>query len=232
MSYTTGTNYRSIKNFSGGRGIVSKLRTSQTSNYNNIKTNSNLSSSEEDSSNNDILRVELKTYSKIAQNSASDIKKSGEKLVATKENSLFFIAEKTNNTKKVVSEATDFINSYNNMLSSIRKLGGTENKNFISQLKKYAEENSELLKNIGVTVLSDGSMTMNKNEMDEASLENLKKVFNGENSFADKVTTLSEDINKNVEEKLKENLIILGNTKSIFEDSSSSSTGSYFDFTI
>lgn len=232
MSYTTGTNYRSIKNFSGGRGIVSKLRTSQTSNYNNIKTNSNLSSSEEDSSNNDILRVELKTYSKIAQNSASDIKKSGEKLVSTKENSLFFVAEKTNNTKKVVSEATDFINSYNNMLSSIRKLGGTENKNFISQLKKYAEENSELMKNIGVTVLSDGSMTMNKNEMNEASLENLKKVFNGDNSFADKVTNLSEKISKNVEEKLKENLMILGGTNSISKNSSGNDIGSYFDLTI
>lgn len=228
MSYTTGTNYRSIKSFSGGRGVVSQLRSSSASNHKNTNTSKTSSSSTgASSSSNAVLATQLKTYSKIAENSADDLQKSGEKLTATGENSLFGKAEKSKSTKDVVSTATDFVNNYNNILSSITKLGGTENKKFVSELKKYAEDNKDALKNAGITVLTDGSLTMNKKEMNAASLENLKKVFNGKDSFADKVTNLSSDIEENVKKKLKENLLVLGSNSS--STSTRSSSGSYFN---
>nr|WP_315023533.1 hypothetical protein [uncultured Aminipila sp.] len=230
MSYTTGTNFRSIKSFSGGRGVVSQLRSSSASNYKKTNTSEASSSTGTSSSSNAVLATQLKTYSKIAQNSAEDLQKSGEKLTATGENSLFGKAEKSKSTKDVVSEATDFVNNYNNMLSSITKLGGTENKKFVSELKKYAEDNKDALKNAGITVLTDGSLTMNKKEMNEASLENLKKVFNGKDSFADKVTNLSSDIEANVKKKLKENLLVLGSSSS--STSTRHSSGSYFNVSV
>ncbi|QAT43507.1 hypothetical protein [Aminipila luticellarii] len=224
MSYTSGTNYRNIKSFSGGRGIVSRLKSSSVTRYSN--KNTAVTSSQTASSSgtsNAALTVQLKTYSKIAQSSTQGIQKSGERLTATGDSSLFAGAEKLGSTKTVVSEATDFVNHYNNMLSSISKLGGSENKKFASQLKQYAQDNQDALKSVGITVLTDGSLTMNKNEMKEASLEDLKKVFNGEDSFADKVTNLSSDIEKNVQEKLKENLITLG------ASSNTASSGNYFN---
>lgn len=224
--------YRSIKNYSGGRGVVSNLRASSLSRHNNVRTSKNSLITEKDSSSNRILTVELKTYSKIAQNSAQDIEKNGERLIATEENSLFDKAEKTGSTRHVVSEAKDFINNYNNMLSSITKLGGTENKKYISDLKKYAEENKDALKDVGITVLKDGSLTMNRKEMSSASLENLKKVFNGKESFAGKITQLSTDIGKNVEKKLKENLIILGGRADLTQEFSNKKSGSYFNMSI
>ena len=228
MSYTTGTNYRSIKSFSGGRGVVSQLRSSSASGYKNTNTSKTSSSGTgTSSSSNAVLATQLKTYSKIAENSADDLQKSGEKLTATGENSLFGKAEKSKSTKDVVSTATDFVNNYNNILSSITKLGGTENKKFVTELKNYAEDNKDALKNAGITVLTDGSLTMNKKEMNAASLENLKKVFNGKDSFADKVTNLSSDIEENVKKKLKENLLVLGSNSS--STSTRSSSGSYFD---
>lgn len=232
MSYTTGTNYRSIKNFSGGRGVVSHLKSSSVTKYSKNHTAANSSKTNTSNSSNAVLTTQLRTYSKIAKNSAEDIQKTGEKLTATGEMSLFGKAEKSKSTKDVVSEATDFVNNYNNMLSSITKLGGTENKKFISELKKYAEDNKDVLKNVGITVLTDGSLTMNKKEMSAASLENLKKAFNGKDSFADKVTNLSSSIEENVEKKLKENLTILaaGATSSIH--SSRGSSGSYFNVSV
>lgn len=235
MSYTSGTNYRSIKNFSGGRGIVSKLRSVSVSKLNNVRRAENSLSTRTNSSSNEVLSVELKTYSKIAQNSAKDVQKNGEKLTATGENSLFDKAEKSHSTKNVVSEAKDFVNNYNNMLSSITKLGGKENKKFMTDLKEYAEDNKDALKSVGITVLKDGSLTMNRHEMNAASLEDLKKVFNGKDSFADKVTDLSTDIEKNVEKKLKENLnVLLGtnSSKSISRNSSRSSARNFFNVSI
>lgn len=232
MSYTSGTNYRNIKSYSGGRGVVSHLRSSSVSKYSNTNKAANASSTGTTSSSNAALTVQLKTYSKIAQNSSQDIQENGEKLTATGDSSLFGKAEKSNSTKNVVSEATDFVNNYNNMLSSISKLGGTENKKFISELKQYAADNKDALKNVGITVLTDGSLTMNKKEMNAASLENLKKVFNGKDSFADKVTNLSSDIEENVEKKLKENLTVLASSATSSTSSSRSSSGSYFNVSV
>ncbi|MHC1722625.1 MAG: hypothetical protein AB9836_05400 [Aminipila sp.] len=238
MSYTSGTNYRNIKSYSGGRGVVSHLRSSSASKYSktNTKAAEDSTKTGTSSSSNRVLTTQLKTYSKIAQNSAEDIQKNGEKLTATGDSSLFAKAEKSKSTKDVVSEATDFVNNYNNMLSSISKLGGTENKKFISELKQYASDNKDALKNAGITVLTDGSLTMNKKEMNAASLENLKKVFNGKDSFADKVTNLSSDIEKNVEKKLKENLAILGSGTTTSTSSSRNSSrhpsGSYFNVSV
>lgn len=232
MSYTSGTNYRNIKSFSGGRGVVSRVNSSSITKYNKTNAAATSSNTGKSSSSNAVLTVQLKTYSKIAQNSSQDIQETGEKLTATGDTSLFGKAEKSNSTKNVVSEATDFVNNYNNMISSITKLGGTENKKFISELKNYAESNKEALKNVGITVLTDGSLTMNKKEMNAASLENLKKVFNGKDSFADKVTNLSSDIEKNVEKKLKENLTILAAGATSTANSSRSSSGSYFNVSV
>jgi len=230
MSYTSGTNYRSIKNFSGGRGVVSHMKSVSLSRTGSAAKSAAAESTGKTGSSNLVLTTQLKTYSKIAQDSAQDIQESGGKLTATGDTSLFAKVEKAGSTKSVVSEATDFVNSYNNMLSSITKLGGSENKKFIAKLKEYAEENAEALKKVGIMVLTDGSLTMNKNEMNEASLDNLKKVFNGENSFADKVTKLSSDIEENVTNKLKENLKILGASTSTV--GSAKASGSYFNLSI
>lgn len=232
MSYTSGTSYRNIKNYSGGRGGVSRLRSSFVSKHSrtNAAANSlkNANSTSSSNSSNAALTVQLKTYSKIAQNSSQDIQEVGKRLTATTDNSVFDKAQKSNSTKNVVSEATDFVNDYNNMISSLTKLGGTENKKFIAQLAEYAEDNKDILKNAGITVLKDGSLTMNKKEMSGASLENLKKAFNGKDSFAGKVTAASSDIEANVKKKLKENLLILGGRTS--STSSRGSSGSYFNY--
>lgn len=232
MSYTSGTNYRRIKNFSGGRGVVSKLRSDSISKHSNVKSSSNSLSTPKNTSSNEVLIVELKTYSKIAQNSTQDIQKIGERLIASGQNSLFDKAEKSHSTKNVVREAKDFVNNYNNMLSSVTKLGGKENKEFILKLKEYAEENVVELKNVGITVLKDGSLSMNRNQLSAAILEDLKKAFNGKDSFADKVINLSIEIEKNVENKLKENLEILGKGMNSPITSSGSSSRNFFNVSV
>ncbi|QIB70208.1 hypothetical protein Ami103574_13305 [Aminipila butyrica] len=225
MSYTSGTNYRSIKNFSGSRGTIGKLQsTAFANNYGKLNT-SKTSNSNSSNTDMNILTVQLKTYSKLAQNSAKEVQESGTKLTATGDSSLFGKAEKSGSTKSVVSEATDFVNNYNSMLSSINELGGTENRQFLASLKQYAQDNKDALKQAGITVLTDGSLIMNKKDMSAASLDSLKAVLNSKDSFAAKVTDLSSDIEANVQKKLKENMSIIGsNIKN------SSSSGSYFNY--
>ncbi|MFV0515883.1 MAG: hypothetical protein ACK5MV_00595 [Aminipila sp.] len=171
MSYTSSTNYRSVKDFSGGRGLVSNMRSNLAKTNYNKTNNSSSTENNGNSSSKVVLKAELKTYSKIADDSANDIQKIGAKLTAVGENSLFDKAEKAGTNKQIVNEATDFIKNYNNMLSSITKLGGSENKNYANSLKEFAQSNQEAFKAIGITVLKDGSLTINKKEFEASSIE-------------------------------------------------------------
>lgn len=237
MNYTS-TNYRNIKTYAGARGVVSQMSSrSAETRYNNITSSSILDSDSSSSSSSEItsLKNELKTYSNIATDAASNMQINGAKLVATGETSIFGNAETSGNTTTIVSKATEFVNDFNKMVSSLKKLGGEANLEFVSQLGEYAEADSEALSKIGITVLTDGSLTMNANILNEASLEDLKAVFNGEGSFADKVTQLSDDIQENVETKLQENLLILAQNSSTYSSDSSSSSsllGSYLNLSI
>lgn len=235
-----GTNLRNIKAFSGGRGVVSKMVSSSAGTRNNYVTNSHLLSQSGTSSSNNAaigaLKAELTTYSTIAADSAKNLGEEGKKLLATGEESIFGNAEKSGKTTTIVGKATNFINDFNKVVSSLRKLGGSENTEYLKKLTAYAQDSSELLSKIGVTVLTDGSLAMNSNILKEASLEDLKAVFNGEETFAGKVTSLSDGIKENVEKKLQENLVILAqrslNTTMTSSTNLGKSTKSYFDMSI
>ena len=235
-----GTNLRNIKNYAGGRGVVSKMTSSSASTRNAAVTNSNIfsdsSASGTNSGNIAALKAELNTYSKIAMDSADNLKLNGNKLLATGEESIFGNAESSGSTTVIVNKGIEFINDFNKVMSSIRKLGGEKNSEYIKTLTSYANSNSELLSKIGVTVLTDGSLTMNSNILREASLEDLKAVFNGKDSFAGKVSAISEEIHDNVETKLQENLAILAQNSIQMTQNSTSNLGkssnSFFNMSI
>ena len=235
-----GTNLRNIKAYSGGRGVVSKMVSGSAESRNANVTNSNILSQSNTTSSNsgaiNALKAELNTYSTIAMDSAKGLGDEGKKLLATGEESIFGNAETSGKTAVIVGKATNFINDFNKVVSSLRKLGGSENVEYLNKLTKYAKDNGELLSKIGVTVLTDGSLTMNSNILKEASLEDLKAVFNGEETFAGKVTALSDSIRENVEKKLEENLVILAqkslNSAVTPSTNLGKSSNSYFDMSI
>ena len=119
-----GTNLRNIKNYAGGRGLVSKMTSSSASVRNANVTNSSLLSGSLDSNSSTsssiaALKAELNTYSKIAMDSAENLKTNGNKLVATGEESIFGNAETSGNTTVIVNKAVDFINDFNKISSLI-----------------------------------------------------------------------------------------------------------------
>ncbi len=222
MNYTSGTHYRMIKNLSGGRGVVSersrmaaKHRVAQTNIHDlkNRESGDKSAGSQKSTSKSEITSLirDLKSYSKIATTSGEKLREIGEKLTATGKTTFFGNAEMSGATKAIVHRVKDFVNAYNTELSALTKLGGEENLEFVSKMKKYASDNESVLKEVGITVLKDGSLNIDNTKMDAATLENLKKAFNGESSFAGKVTALTEGIVSNVNTKLKSNMQILVN---------------------
>lgn len=111
---------------------------------------------------------------------ASALYKSVEKLGATSIN---------NNNKDGVYDAfSAFITDYNAL---IKKSSNSENSNVIKQtdyLKSLVSGNKSAFSKIGVTVNSDKSLSVDEEKFKEADMNNVKNLFTGSYSFAEKVT--------------------------------------------
>ncbi len=134
-------------------------------------------------------------YSKI-QTSASSLQLYGEKLASEDKTSLFSKAEASGKTKDVVTQVKAFVKEYNNMVGNMKKTDDTVNTYFAKELNSYAKENETKLKEMGITIETDGTLKMNESTLDKASLSSLKEVFQGTKSFAGKVAAKSILIEK------------------------------------
>lgn len=213
---------RNMRSLAGARGLLSNLHrgigrrrlghSHLTPQMPHNRGNKKIEDIKERQSN-EALKAELKSYSKIAMSASEKLTELGSKLVTEGSLSIFETAKKTGMVSNIVKKATDFINNYNNTISSMTKLGGKENLEMISKLKEYAKANEAEFAKAGITVLKDGSLRIDPNKLKDTDLETLKKLFNGKDSFGGKVTELGTKIKANVEKKLEENLKILGGDK-------------------
>ena len=112
------------------------------------------------------------------------------------------------------------------MIRSLDSEGGTLNEMYVRQLHNFAISYGSKLKTIGITENKYGKFELDTKKLQEASVDNLKEVFQGEGSFADKVLKRSKKIKENAES----NLDTLRNSgySSILKNYGSS--GSRFDY--
>ncbi len=159
-------------------------------------------------------------YKDITYTATKGLTSSAAKLAQTGETSLFGQAEKTGNTEELVSKASDFVKNYNNMISCMSNLNLSENGSNLLYFSNCAEKEAASLKEIGITVLKGGKLTVNQNTLKKSSVEALKKAFNGTSSFGGKVLEKST--------KLSNAYTSNSNTSSSLK----SSLNQYYDFSV
>lgn len=131
------------------------------------------------------------SYLEATKTSANGVRGHAQKLSESGKDSLFAKAAETGNTKDVVKEAEAFVEDYNKMVSNMSKAGGTTNNIYRSQLSYDLISERENLKNIGITANKDGTLSVNKQTLKNADVEDLQKVFAGTSSFAGKASAKS-----------------------------------------
>lgn len=85
---------------------------------------------------------------------------------------------------KAFSAANSFVNSYNELVSAIKKSGDqtvSGKQEFISNMTNAY---SKRLEKVGITVKTDGTLEIDKDTFNSASAEELKKIFGKSESFA------------------------------------------------
>lgn len=105
---------------------------------------------------------------------------------------------------KIVKQIQGFVDDYNTMRNSMEKLGGQVRQIYIQQLDKQVTKNAKALEEIGITQDKDGRLSVKSSTLKEADLEKIKALFGTTDSFANKVSDISNGVEKNARENLYE----------------------------
>lgn len=100
--------------------------------------------------------------------------------------SLVSQAVSTGDTKAVVNEVNEFVGDYNSMITRLKSSGGALEQAYLKEFKGLAQDHSDALKTIGITVGDDGKLKLDKTALVEASPETLQKCLQGGDSFVAK----------------------------------------------
>ncbi len=102
---------------------------------------------------------------------------------------------------KLETQLTEFVSSYNTMVSDA---GDVSNDNLEKQLKKLTNlvsDNEDLLEEIGITV-TDGIMSFDTEDFEDASKKTISKIFDGNDAFvyqADRIIKKMDRITSNAQ---------------------------------
>lgn len=98
---------------------------------------------------------------------------------------------------KIAGAVKDFVNEYNDVIAQSKKV----NSGNVTQSTKYmssmTDTMSKALSKAGISVGSDGKLSLDEDALSKASVDNVKSLFNGKVSYgsqiADKASEISRD---------------------------------------
>jgi len=90
---------------------------------------------------------------------------------------------------KAFEAASSFVDSYNELYSSTRGSGNSTVSNKSEFISKMTSAYSNKLSDVGITVGSDGKLSIDKDTFNSASSDDLDKIFGKKDSFASFMST-------------------------------------------
>lgn len=215
--------YASIKNGSYGKLMKSyykEMNSSQSSSGNKNEVNNTTSNKTEtvvDSVKKQEL-VDLQKYSNELQNSAG-------KLLQKGSTSLFKSEYKESDKEALYNAVSDFVSDYNNM----REKGSVSTSGSIARMSRRMEgtanDHKEALEAVGITI-NNGKLTINKETFMKADMNQVKELFNKDNSFGEFVSDRAKSIGNVIETEARKNKIDVESLKQEAQVSSSGTNNS------
>ena len=119
---------------------------------------------------------------------ASDLVASTKKLTATGKDSLFASEEKYD-ADAGYQAVGNFITQYNDTVDALSKVSGTAVKNAGNHMQNMTNIMSKGLSKVGITVGTDGKLTVDEQKFKTADMSKVKALFNGSSSYAGVVSS-------------------------------------------
>lgn len=131
------------------------------------------------------------------QDAANDLKEAADALNTTGSKSVFNKkkVEKEDGTvaeeydvNAIYKKVNQFVTSYNDLLKSTDSVSSDSLNRALKNLISTSKANSSMLRDIGILVHSDGSLTIAEDTFKEADMEKVKSLFSGKNSYGTQIS--------------------------------------------
>lgn len=186
----SGTNflsdYASIKNGSYGRLLKAYYAENSSEEVKKLSANKVSLVSKEGSEN--LAKV---------QKSAAELKKDVDTLSASGRDSVW-----ESEDKEAISKAVDsFVENYNSLMKSGESSFSASVQSRTQVMENTVNANARKLAKAGITVNMDKTLTINKEQFEKASGEDIKALFQGNNSLGSRVSSQAQLISKAAEQE-------------------------------
>ncbi|MGN0350896.1 MAG: hypothetical protein ACI4ES_04520 [Roseburia sp.] len=109
------------------------------------------------------------------------------------------------------NSVTAFIETYNNTLDTAANSSNATFNRYAKQLKSAAKECASDLKELGITVNTDGSLDVNQNLLKKATSSEIGKLFSNDGKFGHKIQQISKRLEARSEEAYNSELLEAAN---------------------
>lgn len=189
------------------RSSARKTKSSGSSSSGSILTGNSSSSAKNTTAGAIYTAQQKKNYTAI-KDAAAGLQGHAAKLLATGDNSLFKTDSESDATeqaadrKTLTSEISGFIDDYNTMISKMSQAKDTTGNIYLKSMKNYTTKSKAALKELGITQKSDGTLSLKQATLSAADTDKIKEVFGEKKSLVDKITIISESVEKNANSNL------------------------------
>lgn len=134
-------------------------------------------------------------YKKL-EKSAESLKEQSGKLTAKDADgkSFFDKIKESGNSEELYKVVESYVGSYNATLSDLKKPGNVLNQYYGEMLGEAARDNAEALAKIGITAGKDGALSIDKEKLKAASVEDIQAVFGPSGDLTSKTAFLADKI--------------------------------------
>lgn len=173
------------------------IQLNQTSLLDIINNKDSTSSILSSTNNNSALSKLQESKYKELEKTAGQLKEYASKFSGTDKDSLFTNAEKSGSNKDVVKNVKSFVEAYNTTAGKLKKTDSTLNKYYLQQIKLLITDNADALKKIGIAQSKDGTLSIDTNTLESASVSDLKAAFGSSNTFSTKIAYVANKVEQN-----------------------------------
>ena len=107
-------------------------------------------------------------------------------------------------TDEAYKAVTDFVKNYNSLVSSTGDSTSRYILNTASTMVRYTKANSDLLKQIGISIGSDNKLTVDEGKFKSADMAVARSVFTGAGSYGQTISAKASTIYGNAVSQLSE----------------------------
>lgn len=185
------SDYASIKN--GSYGKLMKAYYAKDSKIS--KEASSIVQSKQNKQNLSVSKDSTETLEKV-QSSAESLKSSADRLTQTGKDSVF-----NKEQSEIYSAVNSFVSDYNKLITEADSASSDSITKRADTMKFLTQTNQKLLSQVGITIGEDDTLSLDKDTFDKADTNTVKTLFNGNHSYASRVSSQSSFIESAVKQE-------------------------------